>query len=245
MTASLESMEVDWLGSVRYADALELQSQAVADRIAGNRGDRILLVEHPAVITLGRSSDPANMRVTPDELLAAGIDVYEIARGGDVTYHAPGQLVGYPILDLDALGRRDVHAHLRRIEAGLMDALEVLGVPSCRVEGRTGVFVDLVRSGSGAGPDRKIASIGVGVRKWVTLHGFALNVDLDLAGFDAIVPCGLGDVEMTSVARERAPDRKAPCVGAAWAEEPSSEEVREIVGQALVGRLARGTTLEG
>ena len=82
MTASLESMEVDWLGSVRYADALELQSQAVADRIAGDRGDRILLVEHPAVITLGRSSDPANMRVTPDELLAAGIDVYEIARGG-------------------------------------------------------------------------------------------------------------------------------------------------------------------
>ena len=239
-----KTLEVEWLGSVRYADALELQSQAVADRIAGNRGDHILLVEHPAVITLGRSSDPENLRRTPDSLRQAGIDVHEIARGGDVTYHAPGQLVGYPILDLDGLGRRDVHDHLRRIEAGLMDALEVLGVPSRRVEGRTGVFIDRARSGSADGPDRKIASIGVGIRKWVTLHGFALNVDLDLAGFDAIVPCGLHDVEMTSIARERKADRKASDVGDVWAGEPSPEEVREIVGQALVARLADGTTLE-
>ncbi len=197
--------DVEWLGRVRYADALALQQQAVADRIAGRTGDRILLVEHPAVVTLGRSTDPANLRETPEALRARGIDVHEIARGGDVTWHAPGQLVGYPVLDLEALGRRDVHDHLRRLEAALIDALEVLGVPAERVPGRTGVFVDRARSPRAGGPPRKIASIGVGVRKWVTYHGFALNVSNDLAGFDAIVPCGLLDVAMTSVAAELEP----------------------------------------
>jgi lipoate-protein ligase B len=130
--------------------------------------------------------------------------VHRVSRGGDITYHAPGQLVGYLILDLDARGERDVHAFLRSIEAMLGEALSELGVPTRTLAGYTGLFV---RSGEGepaAARPRKIASIGVGVRGWVTYHGFALNVDPDLSGFDAIVPCGLDFVEMTSIARELA-----------------------------------------
>jgi lipoate-protein ligase B len=221
---------VEWLGQVRYADALALQQQAVADRIAGRTGDRLLLVEHPPVVTLGRSTDPANLRQTPEWLRERGIDVHEIARGGDVTWHAPGQLVGYPVVDLEALGRRDVHDHLRRIESGLIDALETLGVPAERVEGRTGVFVDRARSTRPDGPPRKIASIGVGVRKWVTYHGFALNVSNALADFDVIVPCGLHDVVMTSVAEELA---EAPT-------RALDERVREVVGRRVAAWLAAG-----
>ncbi|MAG34408.1 MAG: lipoyl(octanoyl) transferase [Deltaproteobacteria bacterium] len=195
---------MEWLGETAYGDALALQQAAVADRLAGRTPDRLLLLEHPAVITLGRSSDPANLRVGEGGLRELGVELFEVARGGDVTYHAPGQLVGYPIVDLDGLGRRDVHAHLRSLEAGLIEALEELGVPACRVPGWTGVFVDRGRSARRDGPERKIASIGVGVRRWVTFHGFALNVRLDLEGFEAIVPCGLYDVEMTSVAVELA-----------------------------------------
>lgn len=222
---------VEWLGLRRYGDALALQQAAVADRIAGRSPDRLLLVEHPAVVTLGRGTDPANLRLAPDALQARGIDVHEIARGGDVTYHAPGQLVGYPILDLDALGRKDVHDHLRRLEAGLIDALESLGVPAGRVEGRTGVFVDRSRSARPDGPPRKIASIGVGVRKWVTYHGFALNVTTDLAGFDVIVPCGLADVVMTSVAAELGVPATGPDAAALDA------RVRECVARRLAARL--------
>jgi lipoyl(octanoyl) transferase len=195
-------LSVEWLGLTSYGDALALQNDAVADRLAGHSEDRLLLLEHPAVVTLGRSTDPSNLRVDRAELIESGVEVFEVGRGGDVTYHAPGQLVGYPILDLDARGRRDVHDHLRRLEAGLIDALEELGIPACRVPGWTGVFVDRQRSAESGLAERKIASIGVGLRKWVTLHGFALNVSVDLAGFDSIVPCGLRDVEMTSVARE-------------------------------------------
>ena len=195
--------QVEWLGELRYGEALALQQAAVADRLAGRRTDRLLLLEHPAVVTLGRSTKPENLRETPEALRQRGVDVFEVGRGGDVTYHAPGQLVGYPILDLDALDRRDVHDHLRRLEGGLIDALERFDLPATRVPGWTGVFVDRSRSAEQGGPERKIASIGVGIRRWVTFHGFALNVSLDLAGFDAIVPCGLHGVEMTSVARER------------------------------------------
>ena len=137
-------------------------------------------------MTLGRSAKGEHLLVDADALAARGVAVHEVARGGDVTYHGPGQLVGYPIVDLGARDARDVHAWLRTLEELLGEALVALGVPWRRVPGWTGVFVDA--------PDprpRKIASIGVGVRGWVTLHGFALNVDLDLAGFDAIVPCGL------------------------------------------------------
>jgi lipoyl(octanoyl) transferase len=202
--------QVEWLGALPYGEALALQQAAVADRLAGRGVDRLLLLEHPAVVTLGRSTKPENLRESPEALRARGVDVFEVGRGGDVTYHAPGQLVGYPILDLDALDRRDVHDHLRRLEGGLIDALAGFDLPATRVPGWTGVFVDRSRSAVSDGPERKIASIGVGIRRWVTFHGFALNVSLDLAGFDAIVPCGLHDVEMTSVAREREREGLAP-----------------------------------
>ncbi len=177
------------------------------DRVAGLTRDRLLLLEHPSVITLGRSSQPGNLLFDEGRLRALGIECFEVGRGGDVTYHAPGQLVGYPIVDLSGPGRRDVHAFLRSLEAGLVDALEEWSIPACRIEGRTGVFIDRARSRRPGGRERKIASIGIGLRRWVTWHGFALNVDLDLAGFDAIVPCGLSDVVMTSVARELAIER--------------------------------------
>ena len=149
-------------------------------------------------VTLGRGAREENLRHSRDALHTAGVEVHEVARGGDVTFHAPGQLVGYPIIDLDARGARDVHRYLREVEAALARVLEAFGLEPWQREGFTGLFV-----GPGeAGPPRKVASIGIGVRSWVTYHGFALNVDLDLRGFDAIVPCGLHDVEMTSLARE-------------------------------------------
>jgi lipoate-protein ligase B len=186
------------LGQVSYRDALALQDELVAVRRRGEGADTLLLLEHPPVVTLGRSAHGEHLLVAQDALAARGVELFEVARGGDVTYHAPGQLVGYPIVDLAARDARDVHAWLRTLEELVGTALAELGVPWRRVPGWTGVFVDAPEDTR----PRKIASIGVGVRGWVTLHGFALNVDLDLAGFDAIVPCGLPAVEMTSIARE-------------------------------------------
>jgi len=200
------SLEVEWLGRMPYARALEVQDAARARRARGESGDRLLLLEHPPVVTLGRSHHDSNLLLDAEGYAERGIEVFEAARGGDVTYHAPGQLVGYLIVDLDARGERDLHLHVRRIEGALMRALEGFGVPTKRIDGRSGVFVEKdVEKNDGdeiGGADRKLASIGVGVKRWVTWHGFALNVTTDLAGFDVIVPCGLEDVEMTSVARE-------------------------------------------
>jgi lipoate-protein ligase B len=189
---------VERLGRLSYAEGMKLQDSRVAARRAGEADDTLLLLEHDPVVTLGRGSHEENLRRSREALAASGVEVFEVNRGGDVTYHAPGQLVGYPILDLDARDARDLHRYLRGLEAVLCEVLEAFGVPPRTVEGRTGVFVE---TRAGAQP-RKIASIGIGARGWVTFHGFALNVDLDLAGFDAIVPCGLADVEMTSIARE-------------------------------------------
>jgi len=213
----MHALETSWLGSVPYDAALGLQLDAVEARRAGGP-DRLLLLEHPAVITRGRSAKPENLLASRAQLAARGIEVHEIARGGDVTYHAPGQLVGYVIADLAARGAQDVSLWLRGIEASLLEALLELGVPGRRIEGMTGVFVAseaitparppqaaAQRAGGERrepGTPRKIASIGVGLKGWITYHGFALNVSLDLAGFGDIVPCGLAGVTMTSLARE-------------------------------------------
>jgi lipoyl(octanoyl) transferase len=194
-------LDIQWLGRVPYAEALELQRKAVEARLAGAGPDRLLLLEHPPVITLGRSTRPEHLLASPLELAARGIRLHEVQRGGDVTWHGPGQLVGYPIVDLEARGAADVHRFLRGVEAALIEALARLEVPAGRVPGWTGVFARRGRGEPGA--ERKLASIGVGLRRWVTFHGFALNVTADLAGFADIVPCGLHGVEMTSVARER------------------------------------------
>ena len=229
-----EGLSVEWLGLVPYGEALALQEAAVADRAEGRTGDRLLLLEHPPVVTLGRATKPGSLLFDEARLRALGIERFEVGRGGDVTYHGPGQLVGYPIVDLSRPDRRDVHRFLRELEAGLIDALAEWAIPACRVEGRTGVFVDRPRSRKPGGPPRKLASIGIGLRRWVTWHGFALNVDLDLGGFDAIVPCGLPDVVMTSVERELAIER-----GEAdrRRDEALAARVREAVARSLRKRL--------
>jgi lipoate-protein ligase B len=192
------------LGRVAYGEALERQRAAVEARRAGRAPDVLLLLEHPPVVTLGRSAREENLRQPRSALARRGVEVHEVARGGDVTYHAPGQLVGYPILDLSARDARDVHAYLRGLETALCEALDRLGVRPRLLPGYTGVFVE-PGLGEPEDPPRKIASIGVALRGWVTCHGFALNVDLDLAGFESIVPCGLHGVVMTSVQRELGP----------------------------------------
>jgi lipoate-protein ligase B len=179
------------MGVVPYLNALQLQRAAARARISGELPhDLLILLEHPAVVTLGRSSK--GHLVTPAAALAArGVELHEVERGGDVTFHGPGQLVGYPIIDLKS-HRRDLHWYLRQVEEALMRALEAYGIAAERNLGYTGVWTG----------GRKIASIGVHARDWVTWHGFALNVTTDLSYFDMIVPCGIQDVVMTSVERE-------------------------------------------
>ena len=192
--AAARPLAVARLGVVPYGDALALQRELAEARIAGRlASDALLLLEHPPVVTLGRGTRATSLPVEPAALQRRGIEVHEIERGGDVTYHGPGQLVGYPIFDLAGAGlRKDLHWFLRQLEAALIETLGAFGIPGERRDGYTGVWT--------AG--RKIASIGIHVRQWVTWHGFALNVTTDLTPFDLIVPCGIPGVVMTSVARE-------------------------------------------
>jgi len=175
-------------GALPYEAAVRWQEALLERRCAGVGDDCLLLLEHPPVYTLGRGADPRFLGTAQH----GGVPVVRASRGGQVTYHGPGQLVGYPIVDLRG-HRQDVHWYVAEIEQSLIDALEALGVAAGRVVGRPGVWVD---------GRRKIASIGVGIRRWVTWHGFALNVAADLGGFAAITPCGIAGVQMTSVALE-------------------------------------------
>ena len=182
----VNQVEVLDRGLVPYLEALEYQRSLARDLIEGRLDhDVLVLLEHPPVVTLGRGAHAEN--VLRDE----GIDVVEVERGGDVTYHGPGQLVGYPIFDLKRY-KQDLHWYLRTLEQALIEGLAVLGIPAERNAGYTGVWTK----------GRKIASIGVHVKQWVTWHGFALNVTTDLTAFNRIVPCGIPGVEMTSVLRE-------------------------------------------
>jgi lipoyl(octanoyl) transferase len=184
-------LEVLQAGVVPYAEALAWQRSIAEARINGRlRQDLLLLLEHPPVVTLGRNSRPSHV-LRPD-----GLDIFEIERGGDVTFHGPGQLVGYPILDLTG-HKPDLHWYLRTLEEALVIALAELGISAGRNPPFTGVWTR----------NRKIASIGIHVKQWVTWHGFALNVTTDLAQFERIVPCGIAGVEMTSVEREKGEGR--------------------------------------
>jgi lipoate-protein ligase B len=174
------------LGVGDFAEVWALQKMLAARRAADEIPDLLLLVEHPHVITVGRRA------AARANVLAADAPVFEIERGGDATYHGPGQLVGYPIIQL-ADGERDLHAYLRALESGLIDALGELGLFAGRRAGWTGVWI------STADGERKVASIGIAVRRWVTLHGFALNVSTDLSRFRALRPCGLDAAMMTSL----------------------------------------------
>jgi lipoyl(octanoyl) transferase len=185
-------IRIEDLGIRPYAEVLHLQRELRRRRIAGEiTEDVLLLVEHPPVVTLGRGTRPSSLPVERVELERRGVEVVEVERGGDVTFHGPGQLVGYPILDLRE-HRQDLHWYLRRIEDVLIQALGQLGIEADRNPGLTGVWTS----------GRKIASIGIHVKQWVTLHGFALNVTTDLDPFDLIVPCGIRQVVMTSVGAE-------------------------------------------
>ncbi|MDB4916730.1 MAG: Octanoyltransferase [Gemmatimonadetes bacterium] len=180
------------LGTRQYAGALELQRAVARARISGAFSeDLLLLVEHPPVVTLGRSSKEQHLLASPELLRSRGVELHEVERGGDVTFHGPGQLVGYPIIDLKR-HKQDLHWFLRQVEETLIVALAPFGIVGERSKGFTGVWTG----------GRKIASIGVHARDWVTWHGFALNVTTDLSWFDLMVPCGIAAVEMTSVERE-------------------------------------------
>lgn len=181
------------LGTVDYASALALQRDLVARHQRGEIPDVLLLLEHPHVITLGRNGKPEHLLAAEEHLRRAGIEFHATDRGGDITYHGPGQLVGYPILDLRNW-KRDVVEYLRTLEQVLIDALADFDISALRAPGMTGVWV---RSPSAA----KVAALGVHISRWVTSHGFALNVSTDLSYFQYIVPCGLADRAVTSMER--------------------------------------------
>ena len=185
------SIDVLWIGTLTYAAALERQHATHAARVRGLIRDTVLLTEHPPVVTLGRGSDLDGEIVADATLKSRGIDVVRSGRGGHATYHGPGQLVGYPIVDLRARGG-DVHAYLRLLERVMIAVAQAFGVHAHAREGLTGTWVG----------ERKLGSIGVQVRRGVSLHGFALNVDMDLSPFELFAPCGMEGLRVTSLAHE-------------------------------------------
>ena len=222
-------LSVCHLGPTPYREGLALQ-EALVQRCAAARAgapgaaqatDWLLFPDHPPVLTVGRGGSERSLRVSRETLDRRGIELFEVARGGDMTWHGPGQLVGYPIVDLERRGR-DLHGYLRDLEEALIAALEGWGVPARRVAGRTGVWTG----------EEKIASVGVAVRRWVGYHGFALNVAPDLAAFDLIHPCGLQGVRMTSLAARLGPAA------------PALAEARRTVASILARRLGHHGTRE-
>ena len=184
------SLDVRRLGRVPYADALDVQANLVADRQAGRIADTLLLLDHDPVFTLGRNARKENVLLSQETLRAKGFALFETGRGGDVTYHGPGQIVGYPIVELPP-GRRDVHRYVRDLEEVMIRTCADHGVVATRIAGLTGAWVG----------EEKVGAIGVRIARWVTSHGFALNVSLDLAPFDLIVPCGIRGRGVTSLER--------------------------------------------
>jgi lipoyl(octanoyl) transferase len=187
---SLRVCEATWLGQVGYSEGLALQEQAVEQLRSGKGDEQLLLLEHPHVFTLGRGADRANVLADQAQLQSSSIEVHETGRGGDVTYHGPGQLVGYPIIDLKP-DRCDVHRYVRDLEEVLIRTIADFGIAGTPITGLTGVWVG----------NEKIAAIGVRIARWITSHGFALNVTTDLNYFQMIVPCGISDKGVTSVSR--------------------------------------------
>jgi lipoyl(octanoyl) transferase len=183
----MTELKIRWLGRISYEKGLEMQEQLVEMMARGESPEHLLLLEHEPVYTMGRSRDETSLG---DEHQLPH-PVYRTNRGGQATYHGPEQLVGYPLLDLDLRGR-DLHRYLRFLEETLILVLKEYGVRGCRREGLTGVWVE----------NRKMASIGIGVRRWISMHGFALNVGENLPGFESITPCGISDVIMTSLSKE-------------------------------------------
>lgn len=189
---SKRSIEVIRLGRIRYAAAIELMEKRVEDRLADRSGDTLFLLEHEPVLTMGRRANEENIVVNRDALAARGIEVFETGRGGDVTYHGPGQIVGYPVLNL-APDRKDVRRYVADLEETMIRTCAAYGITAGRESGMIGAWIE---------GERKIGAIGVRISRWVTSHGFALNVSTSLDGFKLIVPCGLRDKGVTSMAAE-------------------------------------------
>lgn len=197
----MRTLHVHRLGRVPYGPTHELQKRLQTTRQRGEIPDTLLLLEHEPVLTLGRAAKIDHVLVTPELLRARGFEVHETGRGGDVTYHGPGQLVGYPIVDLDP-DRRDVRRYVQSLEETMIRTCAHWGLSATRIAGLNGAWVD----------DRKIGAVGVRISRWVTMHGFALNVNTDLTHFDVIVPCGIRDKAVTSLARELGRDLAMPDV---------------------------------
>jgi len=174
------------LGTIDYAEAHRLQKELQAKRISGEIDDTVLLLEHPPVLTMGRSAKEQHVLAAPDVLAARGISVHEVGRGGDVTYHGPGQLVAYPIIDLKP-DRRDVRKYMWSLEETMIRTCADFGLAATRVEGLNGAWIG----------NRKVGAVGVRISRWVTMHGLALNANSDLTHFDLIVPCGIQDKRVT------------------------------------------------
>jgi lipoyl(octanoyl) transferase len=221
--AEARPLRVVRLGRVPYAEGLALQAERIAAVRAGTEPETLFLLEHDPVVTRGTSTEDEHLLATRDELGLRGIELFDAGRGGDVTYHGPGQLVGYPILDLKP-DRRDLHRYLRDLEEVVIRTLARFGVEGAREEGLTGVWT----------PAGKVAAIGVRVSSgWITSHGFALNVDPDLAHFDTIVPCGIGDRAVTSLRR---------ILGE---QTPSLEDVADAAAQELAAWFGRSIESDG
>ena len=212
MTDTLHAVQ---LGSTPYREGLAIQDALVARRASVDARDWLLFPDHPPVLTVGRRPSEGSILAAPADLARLGIECFEVPRGGDVTWHGPGQLVAYPIVELDRVGR-DLHRYLRELEEAVIRTLACWAITAQRIAGRTGVWVS---------DTEKIASIGVAVRRWVGYHGVALNVSPSLEGFDLIHPCGLHGVRMTSMER-LCGDRT-----------PALEAVREAFAAALAERL--------
>ncbi len=217
MNNKTDTLRVARLGTIDYAGALALQEAIVRARQLDRIGDTLLLLEHPHVYTLGRGADERYLIAR-----RAGVPVHRVSRGGQVTYHGPGQLIGYPILKLEGAAR-DVHRYLRALEDVMIDSLARMEIAAARRPGLTGVWAD----------SRKIGSIGVGIRRWVTLHGFALNVCPDLSFFDAIVPCGIPGCMMTSIAALGHPE-----ISLAGFAEITEQVFAQVFGYARIERVS-------
>jgi lipoyl(octanoyl) transferase len=184
-------IRVHRLGRIAYAEALALQERLLEARCAQRIADTLLLLEHPPVITLGRGAKHEHVLLSREALAGAGVELFETGRGGDVTYHGPGQLVGYPIVDLNP-DRRDVRRYVAGLEEVMIRVASAYGLHAQRISGLNGAWID----------DRKIGAVGVRIRRWVTMHGFAFNVTTRLSAFDLIVPCGIPDKRVTSLEHE-------------------------------------------
>jgi lipoate-protein ligase B len=225
----MADLYIFYLGTVEYSRGLELQTEIASLRLGREVEDCVLLLQHPPTVTRGRIAKHEHLLASRDQLLAEGIDLVETDRGGDITYHGPGQLVGYPIFDLNEHGR-DLHTFLRRLEQALINALSEFDIAAGRLPPNTGVWVE----------DRKIAAIGIKVSRWISTHGFALNVDPIMYHFNLIVPCGIHDFGVTSMSAEL---RKP--INVTDALNPVSSAIREVFGgnelgnKCLAGSLAK------